>query len=289
MTRSLRLANSLGCSIAGTAVIHAMVEKYGAKNVRVTTKFPSLLEGIDHIIVDLAQDDHDEVFDVDLREYTARRPHNLAPYRSSYVHMLEMAESQMATSLPHRQPKLFLSQKELMWAKAEVAELGGTVIWLQTRTTSSTRDWPEKNWREVIDALSASCAFLDLGNANYSLRESLALTTACAGGVCLDSFLIHGSAAVGASGVLALLGSSRIECVSYPGQVVLFSPQTCYAQPCGMHGYHRGCSPVFDDEFSKRDCVHSKIICMEAIPPAEVISRLQELLHANCLPVATSQ
>ncbi|MGR3754935.1 glycosyltransferase family 9 protein [Edwardsiella anguillarum] len=125
----------------------------------------------------------------------------------------------------------------------------------------------------------SECTFIDLSHAGYSLRESLAITTQCQAGICLDSFLIHGSAAVGAKNVIALLGSSKPEVVTYPGQDVCYSPASCEAQPCGMHGYYRGCSIAFEHRFTDNICIHENYKYMDSITLPQVADKLMKKIR----------
>jgi ADP-heptose:LPS heptosyltransferase len=281
MNISIRLANSLGCSVAGTAVIHSVIKKFESAKISVVTKNPTLLYGINGINVIAATSDLGGYFSIDLRKYTARRPHSSYPPRPSYHHMLEMAEEQLECQLPIREPKIFLQSKEITFAREVLSQYENPVIWLQTMTTSYNRNWSSENWSYLLDHFSKRLSFIDLSQSNYSPRESLAITTQCKAGICLDSFLIHGSAAVGAKNVIALLGSSQPEVVTYPGQSICYSQSACKAQPCGMHGYYRGCAFEFDSEFSdpQKICIHEKPICMESITLTQVIEHLESILN----------
>ncbi|MEI2604256.1 hypothetical protein V8O11_10635 [Erwinia aphidicola] len=278
MDISIRLANSLGCSVAGTAVVHSIYEKFKGENISVYTKFPGLLSGIEGIDVVTAVTELDDFFDVDLRKYTERRPHNSFPYRPSFYHMLEMAEEQLKCTLPICNPKIIIQPEEIKIAREKVARYTKPVVWLQTISKSFNRNWPAENWSQLTEFLKSKCIFIDLSKAEYSLRESLAVTTQCYAGICLDSFLIHGSAAVGAQNVITILGSSRPQVVTYPGQSLCYSSSSCEAQPCGMHGYYRGCSAVFDNHFNNNLCIHQSPICMEGVSFQQVVGKLTKIL-----------
>ena len=64
------------------------------------------------------------------------------------------------------------------------------------------------------------CNFIDLSHAPYNRRTAIALTKYCDAGVTLDTFLLHGSQAVGASHVVAIMISSHPEVVCYPDQCI---------------------------------------------------------------------
>lgn len=278
----IRMPNSLGCSVAATAVIFSVLRKYPDSKIFISTKYPEMLaslHGYGRVTIYSTMQNDEFPFHVDLRAYTARRPHNSEPYRPSYIHMLEMAEEQLSVKLPIFKPKVILSAQEKLWAKKEVAKYDKPVIWVQTRTTTDNRNWDETRWKGVIEKFSPQYKFVDLSASGYTIRQSMAITIFSAAGICLDSFLVHGSAAVGAQNVLVLLGSSRPECVTYPNQRYLYI-ETCSSQPCGMHGYYNGCRVVDNDKFiSNSLCIHGRYECMNSIPTELVISELQKLLN----------
>lgn len=110
MNISIRLANSLGCSVAGTAVIYSIINAFKSSKISVVTKFPTLLYGIYDIDVISTTSDFGGSYCVDLRKYTARRPHNSFPPRPSYYHR-EMAEEQLKCTLPNFEPNYIYNRE----------------------------------------------------------------------------------------------------------------------------------------------------------------------------------
>lgn len=274
MNLNIRLPDSLGCTVASTAVVYSLIEQI--PNIKVSTPHPSLLAHIDGLSITDSREETNDVYDVDLRMYTARRPHNSLPYRPSYIHMLEMAEEKLKIKLTKKTPYLHLTEYEKEWAKIEVSKWKLPLIWIQSEATSSNRLWTDTNWDDLQNFFKDTFSFIDLSKANYSLRESLALIKYSYGGICLDSFLVHGAGAVGAKNVLVLLGSSRPECVTYPDQYVFYKPKTCSVQPCGMHGYYDGCNPLDQPLFNGRNCIHTFHRCMSDISLESVKNKLME-------------
>jgi hypothetical protein len=277
----VRTADSLGCAVAGSAVLHSLAAKFRNCEIHVATPFPELFEGMTGVLIERASAESVGRSDVDLRGYTSRRPHNAAPYRASFMHMREMAEEQLSCRLPIMNPRLVLQESEIRWAKQVVAQFAKPVVWLQTKTNSENRNWPAKSWQELRERMQDDFQLIDLAAEHYSLRQSLALTQASLAGLCLDSFLLHGSWAVGAKNVLVLLGSSRTECVIYPGQMPVYSQSRCPAQPCGMHGYAVGCHPKDESAFAAvkfGGCILRRHECMEAISVETVARAFQRML-----------
>lgn len=273
---NIRLPDSLGCTVASTGVILSLIKSQCFDEIHVFARHPELVAHIPGII--LHDVDNYSQIDLDLREYTARRPHNSKPYRASYLHMLEMAEASFGLTLPIIIPTIHLSVADNSFAIKELSKYKKPVIWFQSKTTSQNRDWSAENWLKLMERLSISFDFIDLSNTEFTLLQSLAITKHSFAGVCLDSFLVHGSAAVGAKNVIVLIGSSRSECMTYPGQKIIYKKSTCIAQPCGMHGYYAGCKKEHEHLFSMNNCLHRNIFaCMNKIEISHVEEQIQKL------------
>ncbi|EMQ2878879.1 hypothetical protein V9N52_004226 [Vibrio navarrensis] len=274
-TVSIRLPDTLGCSVASTAVVAGLLHEYDM--ITVVTPFPWLLQGFSGVDIVEAKPSSPPC-NIDLRHYTARRPHNTPPYRPSYIHMLEMAEAQLDIKLNRESPRVILSENDHLFGENEVALYDKPLIWFQSQATSPNRLWGEENWTKLKAALGEQYSFVDLSRAPYSPRESLSLAKHSFAGVCLDSFMLHGSAAVGADNVLVILGSSRPECVTYSGQTVFYTPSQCHLQPCGMHGYFNGCLLEHEALFlGGLNCVHDQVLCMQTTQVETVIRTILSL------------
>lgn len=75
-------------------------------------------------------------------------------------------------------------------------------------------------WWSLQEECEDSYTFLDLSNQQYSRRIAIAITKQCDAGITLDTFLLHGSEAVQAKNVLALMVSSHFQVVTYHDQIV---------------------------------------------------------------------
>ncbi|MEK6833103.1 MAG: hypothetical protein AABY32_03575 [Nanoarchaeota archaeon] len=279
---TLRTFDSLGCSVAATSVINSLKDKFPNLDLEVYTKYPDLFIDIKGIkIKDISKKDYNIKFDIDLRDYIKTRPHNSIPYKPIYVHMLELAEKNLSIKLKHLLPKINLSKEEINWAINKIKAYKKPLIWIQTETKSQNKNWFDDYWNVLIKELSKNYDIIDLSKTNFTLRQSLAITKVCKGGITLDTFLVHGSAAVGAKNVLVLLGSSRKEVVTYPSQKVIYIKSECPIQPCGMHGYGFGCKKEDEKLFighEKTRCIFDDYRCTRIIKPEPVISKFHEMM-----------
>lgn len=274
---NIRLPDSLGCTVASTSVILGMLKSGYFDDIHIFAKYGELVSHISGVTLHRSDEMHHA--DIDLRRYTARRPHNSKPYRASYLHMLEMAEEASGVRLPVIPPRITLSHADNIFAIRKLACFIKPVIWIQSRTTTSNRNWDRKQWDKLTEHLSGRFDFIDLSHAGYSLCQSLAIVKHSFAGICLDSFLVHGSAAVGAQNVIVLAGSSRGECITYPGQELIYEHSGCIAQPCGMHGYYPGCKKEHEHLFSGANCIHGNTaICMSKIKAETIREKIGHLL-----------
>jgi ADP-heptose:LPS heptosyltransferase len=278
---SVRTFDSLGCTVAATAVLRSLRKAVPRKRIIVYTKSPDFFIGLPEIAVRAPKKELKH-YDVDLRGYLASRPHNSQPYRQLYNHMIEIAEKALSLKLPSMPPKVVLSKEELSWARQMAKGFGKPLVWIQSKTNSENKDWPIENWRRLIELLRAKYQVIDLSERQFTLRQALALSTVGVGGITGDTFMMHGSAAVDAKNVLVLLGSSRPEATAYPSQQYIYSEVSCKVQPCGMHGYAVGCGQEGERLFKGHErslCITDDYRCMAGISLDEVTEKFKEMLQ----------
>lgn len=224
---TVRTPKTLGCTVASTALIQSLRAAFPDGRLLVYTEYPDLFEGLldADTIIDLSVGQELDAYDVDLKDYVQlRNPQTNEPKRHLIEHAFEIAEESLGVTLPRSyKPKVLLGSEEILWAERERDRLreGKLLIWLQTKTSTVEKDVIEEVWEEVNRLGSERYAFIDLSNASYSRRQALALTAVADGGITLDTFLLHGSQAVGARNVVVLLVSTYAEVVCYPDQVVV--------------------------------------------------------------------
>lgn len=226
---NIRLHDTFGCTLVGTALIQSLKFAFPNFILNIYTQNPDLLQGLpeadtinDANIAELNE------YDVDIRNYLAiYRPQESKPLRHLYQHMLEIATKQLSqkiykTLTANFYPKIYLTQNELLEAQSIVNGLreNKPIIWLQTKTSSESKDWNSESWEELKNLLEDSCSLVDLSKLQYTKRQSIGITKYCDVGVTLDTFLLHGSKAISAKNTIALLTSSHKEVVTYPDQFV---------------------------------------------------------------------
>lgn len=283
---NVKLFDSLGCTLLSTALFQSLKDEIPDIRITAYSRFPDLLSGLEEVdeVVDSATHSIED-YDIDLTNYLSRRPHNSEPFRHLTFHMIKHAEEQLFRGLSQGRlgtnyiPKINLRGNEIEQAEGIVksASAGKPVIWLQTQTNSPNKGCPKEYWERLNTEKSAEYSFMNLSAGEYNPRLAIAITKFCYAGITLDTFLLHGSRAVNAKNVIVILGSSRPEVVTYPGQTVLYQNGRCKIQPCGMHGYGYGCRSQDERLFIGHEmtrCITDDYACLKAITPEMVMQRL---------------
>jgi len=224
----VRLHDSLGCNIVSTALLKGLNTIFPKSKLAVYTKFQDLVKGLPYIdtVHDIEASSR-EIFDIDLKDYLKIRcPQENLPYRHLLAHQIEIAEEQLQLRFPPAlksfRPMVFLSNDEKQEAQNICTRLsdGKPLVFLQTKTAKHHKNWKDEAWIEIKKALP-DYAFIDLSQEEFSRRTAMAITKYCHSGIVLDSFLLHGSYAVGAKNVIAVMVSSHPEVVTYSNQYVV--------------------------------------------------------------------
>ncbi len=258
----INIADDLGDNVISTGVVLSVKNKFPGEKIQIDTEHPSLFEHFENVSI---LKNNVINYDIDLTNYFRSEDHQNELPKSLYVHAIELAQNQFCSNLNLYKPKIELSDKELNWAKNELAKYDKPVIWMQIKSGSKNKDWNNKGWNELENKLSKRYHVLRLSSDDYSPRESLAITKEAFGGITLDSFLLHGSYSVGAKNVIVLLGSSRKEVVGYPGQKVISVNNSCKYAPCGLH-----------KKKSEKNCYFDNFKCMNAIESKMIMEEIRK-------------
>jgi ADP-heptose:LPS heptosyltransferase len=229
---TFRTPKTFGCTVASTVILQSIRKKFPKIRIVVYTQTPDLILGLKEVneIVDINEQSGLLNYHVDLENFLAtQKPQLIKPYRHLTEHMFEVAEQQLGQriSKPLERnfvPKINLTEKEISTAKVTAASITKSdkpLIWLQTKSRHIEKDLLLNEWEQFVRLRSDRYTFVDLSNKTYSRRQSIALTKFCKAGITLDTFLLHGSKAVHAPNVIAVLVSSHPEVVTYEGQIIL--------------------------------------------------------------------
>ncbi len=223
MRLNIKLYDTLGCTVVATTVLQSLRAAFPRATLLVYTTYPDLLEGLKKVnqVMD-SRLDSPRKYDIDLSSYLeTQKPQESKPFRHLSEHMFEIAERQLGKALHSKmnrnfRPVVNLTKQEIQRAKIIVKEKAGgkPLVWLQTKSRKAYKDWPTVNWNNLISS-HRSFSFLDLSQEQYSRRISIAISQQAAAGITLDTFMLHGSQAVRAKNVLAIMVSSHPEVVCY--------------------------------------------------------------------------
>jgi hypothetical protein len=226
MEINIRLYHTLGCSVVANSMLIAIARSFAGAHLRVFSPSPEIQSGLSGVSeIYPLQDADGSRLDVDLAGYLDEyRPLVTKPSRHLKEYIFDIADNSLGVKLDRSfDPVINLTPEEEVWAKAEVSRLspGKPLVWLQKKTSKSAKDWPGEDWSTLTRELEGDCNFLNLTDKNYSPRAACILTKFCDAGVVLDTFLLHGSHAVGAKNTIAILVVSPQEVVCYNDQIAL--------------------------------------------------------------------
>jgi ADP-heptose:LPS heptosyltransferase len=223
---TIRTPKTLGCTLIASSLIQSLYSKFKDKNLEVYTPFPDLLRGLNNSIdlFDLKNKELKE-YDIDLWNYVREKDvQGNLPYRHLVSHLFEIAEDFLGEKLNKNfSVRINPTSSEMEKAKSIVDELSGDkkLVWLQTKSDGELKNWKEEGWDKLQKVGNDKYNFIDLSDEKYNRRLSIAITKYCYAGITLDTFLLHGSHAVGSKNVILLLFSTHEKVVAYPENIVI--------------------------------------------------------------------
>lgn len=229
---TFRTPKTLGCAVISTAVLQSLIKFLPDDQFAVYTEAPDLFDGLEGIdlVLDIFQENLSN-YDIDLSDYLKiYTPQTNIPLRHLKEHLFEITEKQLQLNKQLNRsfdPKINLSEGELIWAQEKSTSLGQgkPLVWLQTKSREKEKQIPDNVWKELITRMKDQCTFIDLSDVQFSRREAISLTKYCKAGITLDTFLLHGSQAVKAKNVIVTLITTHPEVVCYSDQTVLNGTQ----------------------------------------------------------------
>jgi ADP-heptose:LPS heptosyltransferase len=145
-----------------------------------------------------------------------------------------------------------------------------------TITKEKVKNWPEKNWRCLIESLQGLFDLIQIGDdrephfegvqrmaGKLSMRESIAVVSRCdlfVGGV---SLLMHAANGLNVPSVIIYGGRETPQNSGYAENINLFVPMPC--GPCWLHD-------------SRGDVCPYAIACMDEISVDQVLASIREIL-----------
>jgi hypothetical protein len=228
MDLHIRLPKTLGCTIASTAVLQSLKGMYPFSKITAYTDTPDLIMNLE--CIDKKQSAADFIqnkTNIDWYNYLEEHTVLGEPSGRHLIdYMYEIAENSIGSTLTRSyHPKVNLTEEEELIAQDIVEKVSNKkpLVWLQKKTSTNKKDWRKEYWDELVQSNEDLYSFLEL-DERFPKRTAIAITKFCRGGITLDTFLSHGSQAVGAPNVIVILVSTRPETVTYSNQIVLYNP-----------------------------------------------------------------
>ena len=166
--------------------------------------------------------------------------------------------------------------------KKEIAKLDTCkpIFAICTKSKESVKNWPLKNWSELLSKLISEYEVIQLGDKNepmfegvktfagkISMRESAALLSRVNFFIGPDSLLMHIANGLRIPSVIIFGGSRPVECFGYDDNINLSEKPEC--SPCWIHdGYEV--------------CEHD-LSCLQAITVNRVLLAIKNYTEKNKL------
>jgi len=245
------LPKALGATLLSTAALRQMRRAFPGRLIRCVAQYPELLANLSYIDDVLLYDnpqlfakaiqDHDIV---DLTGTLLAQPNR----RDTPRHLIDLLCERAGVINDGHGPDCLLTVEEDSMACEIVRSATPDrkpIVVMATRTSTPNKEWKHRNWQALVEHTSPAVTWLHVGDAlgapiehvtylAITPRQTVGVLGHVHGVVCPDTFVMHAAATRRAKAipVVSLLGSSRPECVSYPGFTNLFV-NGLECQPCG--------------------------------------------------------
>lgn len=238
---SIAISEGIGDHVAFTAILKVLQKKFPDRLLRLYVRFPEIFLGYEGVEIIKDPNISPDSVDIDLRNYEGSGElicYNLKGPLLDYSY--GRVEKKLGVQLDYKyNPEVRLTKEELGEARRIVDKIsfGKPLIWLQTKTSREEKDMPEIFWEELVRR-KKEFSFVDLSSGEYSLRIAMAITKFCLGGIVLDTFLLHGSKAVGAKNVIGVMVKTPLGVSTYKDQI-------------GVRGYEENWEKTLEEVISK--------------------------------------
>jgi ADP-heptose:LPS heptosyltransferase len=293
---------ALGATLLSTAVLRQLRRAFPGRIIRCIVQYPELLINLPYIddivlyedpqLFTKAIQDHEVV---DLTGTLLAQPNR----RDEPQHLVDLLCERANVINDKQGPECLLTEEEEYAAREIVNSLSAhrkPIVVMATRTSTPNKEWKYQNWQMLVDSTSSVVTWLHVGDRlgapledvrylDLSPRQTVGLLGHVHLVICPDTFLIHAAAARRTKPIrlVALLGSSRPECVSYPSFTNLFV-NGLECQPCGRPYSGFDLARQSDGTVlrwpngkpKKWECDH--VGCMDLITVEMVIDKLMEQL-----------
>jgi ADP-heptose:LPS heptosyltransferase len=289
--RTAILPSALGATLMSTVALRGLAAAAPDQPLSCVTRFPALLANLPYVAAVYAEPlgmggfEH-VIQDCEVTDLTGTlddQPNRRAVAR----HLIDLLCERADVPNDGGGPECVLTADELSAAHSRLERYrtnrARRVVVFSTRTATPNKEWPLARWQELV-VRARDIRWVHVGSAiagpilpgvvyeTISPRETIALCGAADGVVTLDTFLLHAAKAARQRNTVALFGSTRPECVSYPEFKNLYL-EGYECQPCGR-------------PFHRMDLAYTEAGEVGLWPNGK--ARKWECAHVDCMKLLTS-
>ena len=242
----LTIINRLGApgdTLITANVIRCIKEQYSGLKINCITPHPELIS-LDPNIDSINQTETFYSFDSTYWELIVRKEKS--------QNIIEHNMQRLGINTFDYKAVYYLSEEEIEWAKHETNQFVKPIIAISTKSKEPVKNWPEKNWFDLIQILKANFSIIQLGDdkepffegthryaGKLSMRESGAILSKANYFIGPDSLLMHMANGLDIPCTIIFGGSRPVGCFGYSENINLTSAPEC--SPCWIHEGHQLC------------------------------------------------
>ena len=231
-----------GDAIITANVIRCIKEQYPKLKINCITPYPELIQ-LDSNIDSINQNETFYSFDSTYWEMIVRKEKSQNIIKHNMLRLGIEKYEYKANYYP--------SEEEKEWAKQETSKFDQPILAICTKSKESVKNWPEKNWFELIEKLKSKFSVIQLGDdeepcfnvthryaGKLSMRESAAILSKTNYFIGPDSLLMHIANGLNIKSTIIFGGSRPVNCFGYADNINLSTNLEC--SPCWIHdGYNK--------------------------------------------------
>ena len=230
--RWITVINRLGArgdTLITANVIRCIKNQYPKIKINCITPYSELIE-------------HDPIID------SINKPETFYSFDSSYFELIvrnEKNENIIAHNLKRLKiveysykSSFYLTENESSWAENQIRGYRKPLIAISTRSKEESKNWPTRNWIEIIKKISDMFTIIHLGDEHEpvlkrverfagrcSMRQSASLLSKCQLFVGPDSLLMHVANGLDVKSIIIFGDAKPVNCLGYSDNINLASSE----------------------------------------------------------------
>ena len=226
--RWVTVVNRLGArgdTLITANVIRCLKERYDNLKINCISPFPELIK-YDPNINAINQPETFYSFDSTYIDLINRNDRNINVVEHN-LHRLGIDTFEYSSNF-------HLTKSERLWAKKELSGINKPALAISTKSKEKVKNWPLKNWRNVLNEISNHYFVIHLGDdkeptfsnvksfaGKLSMRQTAAILSQCNLYIGPDSLLMHLANGVNLKAIIIFGDARPVKCLGYSDNINL--------------------------------------------------------------------